>query len=75
MTTKAYAQRNGSQKGMIPNKVCRLNVSTPVDMKKYSEKNKPKKPNIQNNKSFLCLLIHIVTKANTAYAVAKIKSF
>ena len=36
ITTKAYAQSKGSQSGMIPNKLRRVNVSTPVETKKAS---------------------------------------
>lgn len=75
MIMNAYAHKKGSHSGMMPNKVCLLNVSTPVDMKKYSEKNSPIKPKSQNNRSFLCFLISTVTTAKTAYTPAKIKSF
>ena len=71
----AYAHRNGNQNGIIPNKLCRLKVSTPVEIKKYSEKKRPTKPNIRNIQSFDSRLIVRVIRMNSAYTPAKIKSF
>jgi hypothetical protein len=57
MATNPYAHKNGSQRGISPNKVFLLNVSTPVLINKYSEAIIIKNPNARMRKSFLSLFI------------------
>jgi len=47
IATNPYAQRNGSQKGIKPNKLLRLNRSTPVLTRRISNRVIAKKPNMK----------------------------
>jgi hypothetical protein len=47
IATKLHAHKNGSHKGISPNKEFLIKISTPVLTKKYSETIMIKKPNIK----------------------------
>src|SRR3989344_6385975 len=51
MTTKTYAHKSGSHTGMTPSRLRRSNVSTPVEMKKYSDTKRTRQPMTRYMKS------------------------
>ena len=72
MATKPYDQRNGSQTGIIPNKLFLVKVSTPVDTKIDSKMIIRIKPKNMTVMSFSVLCINKEMIIMTTKIAAKI---
>ena len=67
MAMNTYAHKNGSQSGMMPSSDRRSKVSTPVEIKRYSEKKSVTNPNMRNMRSFLSWCIASAAKIKTFF--------
>jgi hypothetical protein len=74
ITTNQYAQRIGSHTGIIPKRLLRKNISTPVEIKKYSEINIAKNPTANTTYSCLWYCIKKLKIIITQYIPASIQS-
>ena len=71
IATKLYAHKKGSHNGMTPKRLFRRNVSTPVEVKKYSEISMMKNPKIKIKNSLFSYFIRNAIVMMNTYAVVR----